>query len=141
MKTIQKRFKKPVCCLLAGLTLLLGIYYQPVSAAMVGTESTLEAARAQRTRDDLRKMMARAEVQAELTARGIDPQEAKARIGALSDAEVIKIADEIDKLPAGAGNMAIAPPVWIVVTVLLGVVLVVYLFISAVTPPAEIEKK
>lgn len=38
-------------------------------------------------------------------AQGIDSLEAKARIDSLSDTEVMRIAYEIDKLPAGAGEL------------------------------------
>jgi hypothetical protein len=42
-----------------------------------------------------------------LASQGIDPQEAKARIESLSDAEVNEIADKLDQLPAGATETSI----------------------------------
>ena len=56
--------------------------------------------------DQLRSFLYRKDVQSQLTARGIDPAEAQARIDSLSDAEVMQIADKIDQLPAGGSFWA-----------------------------------
>jgi hypothetical protein len=60
-------------------------------------------------------------------AQGINPIEAKARIDSLSDAEVIRIADEINKLPAGAGGFApaISIPAWFIAVIIGAVVLII----------------
>ena len=47
--------------------------------------------------------MARQDVQKGLVDRGINPQEAKARIDSLTDAEVIVVAAQFENLPAGSG--------------------------------------
>ena len=74
-----------------------------------------------------------------LRSQGIDPLEAKARIDSLSDAEIVRLADQIDKLPAGGAYQII--PAWVAILILVAVALLIYLFISAVTPPTEVEKK
>jgi hypothetical protein len=43
----------------------------------------------------------RAEVREQIAALGVDPNEAAARIAALSDAQVREIAGQLDQLPAG----------------------------------------
>jgi hypothetical protein len=68
---------------------------------MIGTEALLVNPDTVDARDQLRSFLDRKDVQAELTARGIDPAEAKARVDSLSDAEVMQIADKIDGLPSG----------------------------------------
>ena len=86
------------------MTLILLLIFAPVPsvlAAMVGTEAVLVNQDTQNARDQLRSFFNREDVQSQLTARGIDPAEAKARIDSLSDAEVMQIADKIDQLPAG----------------------------------------
>jgi hypothetical protein len=55
----------------------------------------------QNARDQLRSFLDREDIQSRLTARGIEPAEAKTRIDSLSDAEIMQIADKIDQLPAG----------------------------------------
>jgi hypothetical protein len=92
---------KPVSVFLTILMLSLNIPYQPVLAAMVGTETFMEAVRGKQVRDEINNLILREDVQSALKAQGINPIEAKARIDSLSDAEVIRIADQIDKIPAG----------------------------------------
>jgi len=96
-----KRVEKSVCILLALLMLMINAPVSSVFAAMVGTEALLENRGVSDARDQVRSFLDRQEVQSQLTARGIDPAEAKARVDSLSDAEVMQIADKIDQLPAG----------------------------------------
>ena len=96
-----KRVEKSVSILMAVLMLMISAPVSSVFAAMIGTETLLVNPDTSDARDQLRSFLDRKDVQAELTARGIDPAEAKARVDSLSDAEVMQIADKIDGLPAG----------------------------------------
>jgi hypothetical protein len=100
MRRIQK-VEKSVSILMAMLMLMISAPVSSVFAAMIGTEALLVNPDTVDARDQLRSFLDRKDVQAELTARGIDPAEAKARVDSLSDAEVMQIADKIDGLPAG----------------------------------------
>ena len=100
MRRIQK-VEKIVSILMAMLMLMISAPVSSVFAAMIGTEALLVNPDTSDARDQLRSFLDRKDVQAELTARGIDPAEAKARVDSLSDAEVMQIADKIDGLPAG----------------------------------------
>jgi len=71
---------------------------------MVGTETAIEAARGQQARDYLNRVLASEDVATVLVAQGIDPVEARARVDSLSDAEVMRLAMQIEQLPAGAGT-------------------------------------
>jgi hypothetical protein len=117
---------KPVSVFLTIMLLLLTIPFQTVLAAMVGTETVLDSVRGRQARDEINNLLLREETRNALKAQGIDPLEAKARIDSLSDAEVIQIADQIDKLPAPAGgNLNIAYPWWMFPAVVLGLVLII----------------
>lgn len=70
---------------------------------MIRTDSIIDADRSQSTRNRLNHLWAREDIQAALASRGIDPQEAKARIECLTDAEIDRITDMMDQLPAGSG--------------------------------------
>jgi hypothetical protein len=146
MKLIRRN-AKPVCIFLTFLMLSITVPYQSVLAAIIGTDATLDSTRAQQARDEINNLLLREDVQNALMAQGIDPLEAKARIDSLSDAEVVRIADRIDKLPAGGNGMfagGVGPaalPAWIGILILVGVAIVIYLIISAVTPSIEVEKK
>ena len=118
MKLIRRN-AKPACIFLTFLMLSITVPYQSVLAAMIGTEATLGLTRAQQARDDINNLLSREDVQSALMAQGIDPLEAKARIDGLSDAEVVRLADQIDKLPAGSGFF----PWWVGAVVILGVIL------------------
>jgi len=80
---------------------------QTVRAAMVGSETVLSMTQTQNVRDNLIRLFERKEVQAAMTAQGIDPLEAKARVDSLSDAQVMRMADKMDQLPAGGDGLGI----------------------------------
>jgi hypothetical protein len=121
MKVIR-RWVKPTSIALTILMLLISVPFQSVLAAMIGTETVMDSARGQEARAYLQQLLAREDVQAALIAHGIDPMEAKSRIDALSDDEVIRIADQIDQLPSGGTSFL---GVLLVVTLVLFLVLVI----------------
>ena len=96
-----KRVEKSVSLLMTLLLLLITAPVHSVLAAMIGTEAILVNQDTQNARDRLRSFLDREAVQSQLTARGIDPAEAQARVDSLSDSEVMQISDKIDQLPAG----------------------------------------
>ena len=78
-------------------------------AGMVGTDQVVTAARSQGAREQLRDLIGRSEVRDQLRSYGISPTAAQARVGAMTDAEVVSLAGQIDSLPAGgASGWAIA---------------------------------
>ncbi len=83
---------------IAGLGLPL-----PASAGMVATDTAVAAA----ARDHISGILERAEVRAQLEARGVNPAEVKVRVAALTDAEAAQLAQQIDSLPAGADGGAV----------------------------------
>src|SRR5256885_2804926 len=66
-------------------------------AAIVGTNAALAAAQ----RDRVSTLLDRADVRAQLEAHGVRPADVKARVAALTDEEVGKLAGQLDRLPAG----------------------------------------
>jgi outer membrane protein OmpA-like peptidoglycan-associated protein len=100
---IFHRLFKAVAFLLAFHMLMMSGPYQSAMAAMIDTDTIIDSDRSQRTRDRLNHFLAREDIRAALISREIDPQEAKARIDSLTDAEVDRIADMMDQLPAGSG--------------------------------------
>jgi len=80
---------------------LIGLPFQ-VSAGMIGTDQAVSAAQAQAARATVLSQISRTDVSAQLQSLGLTPQAAKDRVAALTDAEVAKLAGQIDSLPAGA---------------------------------------
>jgi len=103
MKLLRQKTLKPVSLVLALFMLIISGPFQSVYAALIGTEAVLDSARGQEARDYLSQLLAREDVQNALVAQGIDPAEAKARVGSLSDEEAIHAADKFDQLPTASG--------------------------------------
>jgi len=102
MKAVRKTVR-PVGFLMAMLMLLISGPFQSALAAMVPTETVFDSARVQDARMYLQQLLAREDVRRALVNQGIDPNEARARIDSLSDAEAVNIAGKLDRLPAGGG--------------------------------------
>lgn len=106
MKLIRQR-SKSASVFLVILMVLLTVPFQAVLADMIETEATLNmSAKGQDARNMIKSILAREDAQAVLRAQGIDPLEAMARVNNLTDAEAVRIADQIEELPAG-GNFLI----------------------------------
>jgi hypothetical protein len=76
-------------------------FTQSVQAAMISTEQVVTASAAQQNRAKIAAAFERPEVQKELQKMGISPEEAQARVAALTDSETVSIAHQVDSLPAG----------------------------------------
>jgi hypothetical protein len=103
MYFIRKK-AKAISTLLVLSFLLVSVPYRPALAAIIGTETMIDMARAQEARDHVNSILAREDVKAVFIAQGINPLEAKARVDTLSNAEIINLADQIDQLPSGGGT-------------------------------------
>lgn len=79
----------------------LALPTQSALADMVSTDRVASDAAIQADREKIRAFMSRADAERSLKALGVDAASAKARVDALTDAEVIRLADKIDTLPAG----------------------------------------
>lgn len=104
-KMLQKA--KPVSMFTTVFMLLMIIPWHTGLAAMIGTETLLEAGRVQQARNYVTQFMAHDKVQQALVAQGIDPLEAGARVDSLTDAEIVRLAERMEQLPAGGDALAI----------------------------------
>ncbi len=86
---------------------LLGASIAPAQAAMVGTAQVIAAEQGKLDRARLASMLEREDLQRQLTAMGVDVQQAKLRVAGLTDAEVARINQQIDQLPAGGDALGI----------------------------------
>ncbi len=127
MNVIRKTLK-PMSISLAVIIFLIGAPVHSVLAAMIGTETVVASARCQEAREHIHQLLARKNIQNAFIAQGIDPIEARARIDSLSDDEVIRVADQIDQLPAGGGAIE-----FLLITILVGFIVLVILDLTGVT--------
>jgi len=101
----MKRF---IVLLLVMILALQPVVLMPAQAAMVSTGDVLASDSSLITdRDRLNVLMQREDIRQEFRRQGVDPDEAAARVAALSDAEVAEITARIDQLPAGQSAVGI----------------------------------
>ena len=84
--------------LVASLLVICMAVPLPSKGAMLATNTALGGAQ----REQVNRLLERADVQARLADFGVKANDIKSRVAALSDAEVAQLAARIDSLPAGA---------------------------------------
>ena len=93
-------------------------FAQTAQASIITTEQVVSSATAEQNRAKVLASFERADVQVELQKMGIDTDEARARVAAMTDAEAASVAHKIDTLPAG-GEAIIGTLVFIFVVLLI----------------------
>ena len=125
---VLRKTLKPMSMSLAVMMFLIAAPVQSVTAAMINTETIMVSARGREAREYLHQLISRKDIQAAIVAQGIDADEAWARINSLSDDEIIRIADQIDQLPAGGGLAE-----FLLIIILVGFIVLVILDLTGVT--------
>ena len=97
---------------------MIGLPFQ-AHAGLIGTDEVVSAAQAAAARTTVASVLSRSEVASQLQSLVLTPQAAKDRVAALTDAEVAKLAGQIESLPAGADSTAGA----ILLLILIGVLI------------------
>jgi hypothetical protein len=85
--------------LLMAVSMPLGV----AQAALVSTDKVVAKSEIEADRMRTVALIMRQDVQQQLQAEGVDPNEALARVATLSDIEIRQIAARIDSMPAGQG--------------------------------------
>jgi len=102
---------KPGKATIAAVTLAFSMTLVPIapaSAGLISTERVIEQDQAKADRERVNTFVAREDVRKEFQKQGVNPDEAAARVAALSDAEIGRIAQKLDNLPAGQDGAATA---------------------------------
>jgi hypothetical protein len=100
---MQQTIFKSICIFTIFSFLLLNISVQTSMAQMITTEMSIEINKQAQGRTTVNTFLQREDVQQTMVEQGIDPIEAQKRVDNLSDAEVLRLAQTIEQLPAGAG--------------------------------------
>ena len=85
----------------AAALFVTAILPPPVQAGLVTTEQVQSATPLESEREQVAAFMARADVRAQSSEMGVNPDEAARRVAAMSDEEVARIAGRIGETPAG----------------------------------------
>jgi hypothetical protein len=104
MNTVRRSVRRQGRLALLVSVALAGASLLPVAqAGIIGAEAVAaEAVRADSPHGRLLAVLDRAEVVQAMTARGVDPAQARVRVAALSDDQALALAAELDTAPAGA---------------------------------------
>ncbi len=108
--------KRMIVCLL-GLS-LVGVGLPPAGhAAMIGTQTLVEAEQADAGLARIDAFVAQERVRTQMLALGADPEQVRDRLSALTEEEIRLLDEQIESLPAG-GILAVIGVVFVVLLVL-----------------------
>lgn len=110
---LMRRMARSVCGVLIMSVMMLSIQ-APAVAGMVGTGEVIAQQQQTLDRGQLLGAMAQEDVRAQLVALGVDPEQAAARVAALSDEEVQLLAAQMDEMPAGGSVLGVAVFIFLV---------------------------
>jgi hypothetical protein len=109
-----------IAAFMTALMFVIAGPYQAAVAAMIPTEGvTAAAADADKARQTIKNFLARQDVQSNLSAKGINPEEAKARVASLTDTEALMVSKHIENMPAGGDTVGIVVVTLLVVFIAL----------------------
>jgi hypothetical protein len=98
---MMQKMIKPISFLLLFSFLSLDFSVQTAKAQTIGTQTVIAAQKQEANRERVTAFLARDEVQLAMKQRGVDAAEAQQRVASLSDAELTKISQAMEQLPAG----------------------------------------
>lgn len=111
-----RKLARPIAVALSISLTSLGIPTQ-VFAGIVGTDEAIQVETSNAARDQVKTLLARADVQKELVAAGVNPDEVNDRVNAMTDAEVVALSGKLDQAAAGGDALGIAALIFLVLIV------------------------
>jgi len=111
-----RREGQPVFIFMVLVAVSIALPCQYALAALVSTDAVADGAGA---RGRLMQYLDREDVRAALTAQGLDPEEARARVASLTDAEVRQLVGQLDQLPAGGNGLGVVIGMLVIVVIVL----------------------
>jgi hypothetical protein len=118
MTTFRKLSR--VLAMPVALAMFLNLGLLPAAqAAMVPTDQIIDQSTASGDRERVVSFLAREDVQRQMEKLGVNADDAAARVAGLSDAEVQKIVNKLDELPAGQDALGTILGVLVFILVLL----------------------
>jgi len=87
-------------------------------AAVIGTQTYLEATQRDADLSTVTAALDRAEVRDRLVAMGVDPARIEARLNTLTDSELRDLSTQFEQLPAGGDILAVIGVVFVILIIL-----------------------
>lgn len=104
---MQRRFMKSISFFLIFSFLLLDFTVQKAKAEMIDTATIVTMAKQENDRARVMAFLDRQDVQLAMEQQGVVADEARQRVAALSDSEIMQIARAMDQLPAGGDGIGV----------------------------------
>ena len=111
-------FRKFVVMPLLILALVFPGFSGPAMAGVITTQDALSAEVRASKETQVRGAFAREDVRQAMQQMGVDPGDAEGRIASLSDAELIQLQGQLDRLPAGGDALVVVGVVFVVLLIL-----------------------
>lgn len=96
-----RRYSRFIARFMAALMIVVSMPMGVAQAGLVSTDALIGSTQAADDRARVLSFLERDQVREQIRSLGVDPDEATARVNALSDVEISKLAGHIDTLPAG----------------------------------------
>ena len=87
-------------------------------AAVIGTQTYLEATQRDADLSTVTAALDRAEVRERMVAMGVDPARIEARLNTLTDSELRNLSTQFEQLPAGGDILAVIGVVFVILLIL-----------------------
>ncbi|MFZ5763073.1 MAG: PA2779 family protein [Thermodesulfobacteriota bacterium] len=106
METTMQKMVKYMSVLVIGALLLVDLSVPTMAQAqLIATDAVIAARAAEANRDRVTAFLKREDVRQVMVEQGVDVAEAERRVASLSDAELAKVAQAMDQLPAGGDGI------------------------------------
>ena len=102
---MNSAFKKLLCRFLA--VALITLPFQTGQASMIGTDQVNAAATVQADRNLVSTYLSRSQTVSEFQALGLDAQDARDRVAAMTDDEIRTLAGQMHAVPAGGDGLVV----------------------------------
>jgi len=100
-----RKMIKPVSFFLVFTFLLLDFSVQAAKAQMIDTNTVIAVQKQEADRERVAAFLGREDVQQVMVRHGVDAAEAQKRVASLSEAELTKISQAMEQLPAGGDGV------------------------------------
>ena len=104
---MQRLFMKSITFFLIFSFMLLDFSVQKAKAEIIDTGTIVSIAHQENARARVLSFLDREDVQLAMEQQGVAASEAKQRVAALTDAEIMQIAQAMDQLPAGGDGLGV----------------------------------
>ena len=114
---MNSNFIRMTSRLLIASILCLVLPLQSANAGIVETDRVATSGQFQSERERIRTFLEREDVRKELQAQGVDANTANARVDAMTDDEVQKVAGKLDKMTVGGDILGLLFTVFVILLV------------------------